>query len=868
MSIHNNNQKVKKELAQAYYKANQQKNKILIAAISMAVFLLYSAFSIAYGKIYSGYLVDIRGMGTLATVSLENGSEKQYQRLQELSYLTDIGIKKVAGTVSYQQKWNGNLVYLDTVAYKKLIKPAYTDIVGNYPTKENEIMLPVRVLEWMGIKEPETGIQLEFEIILSDGTKYTDTFLLSGYYTDYIDSTVNIDEIYVSKEFLIENKTDIFPADKLMAVHTDKNSGVSIEQKLSWDIKMEYDAQMVLGENPMILQKIEGMFGGLSIAVICALMVILSAYLLIYNVVSILMGKDIRQYGMLKVIGTSNQQLKSIVYRQNIKNIGAGLCIGGMAGIILVKLFLPVTLQKLFMNELGEADVSGFYPLYLLLAFLIIFLTSFFATGMAMRKVMKWNAIDSVRYTDANIIYKKKEIKSEEAISLPKFAWRNITRLKRRFFISIFSLLFACITTLAAVVITKGTDITNQIEEYPDFQMGILANISRFPDLVPETIHDDTSIMSHEMVEAVLNLEGIEKNTIDLTTGSYAVIHYGKDAALQPRKESVAEYTNEDIVFATLQIVDSDYLYELAKYIDENKLSVDIEKVFNGTGCILLHHHEMSQILQEKAADTLGLPIQFYSLSAYDKTEIDSYKKGELECAGYMDMTEKYFPKLHMTSIGNAVNYFIMTKEAFEKLGFSEKYFDISFDVSEKNETIIQQSLMRLVQNENIENKNKFSEGYGDSFYMTANSTILKTKQNEIQMTNLVSACVCLIIMMISILNYINTLMTGTASRAREFAIMESIGLTRIQLWKMLFMEGVYYWLIIMSGLLTLGTGSVWILGKIIKRKLLYFKFIYPWELIISFAVILFVLCFVIFSMIYRKDQKQGLADKLRSYAD
>ena len=53
-----------------------------------------------------------------------------------------------------------------------------------------------------------------------------------------------------------------------------------------------------------------------------------------------------------------------------------------------------------------------------------------------------------------------------------------------------------------------------------------------------------------------------------------------------------------------------------------------------------------------------------------------------------------------------------------------------------------------------------------------------------------------------------------------------------------------------------------------IKRKLLYFKFIYPWELIISFAVILFVLCFVIFSMIYRKDQKQGLADKLRSYAD
>lgn len=868
MSIHNNNQKIKKELAQAYYRANRQKNKLLIAAISMSVFLLYSAFSIAYGKIYSGYLADIRGMGTLATVSLENGSERQYQRLQELSYLTDVGIKKITGTASYGKKWSGNLVYLDDVAYKKLIKPAYTDIMGDYPEKKNEIMLPVRILEWMGINEPEAGIELDFQIILPDGTKYTDTFLLSGYYTDYIDSTINIDEMYVSKEFLIKNNMDIFPADKLMAVHTDKNSGISIEQKISWDIEMEYDAQMVSGENPMILQKIEGMFGGLSIAVVCALMVILSAYLLIYNVVSILMGRDIRQYGMLKVIGTSNQQLKGMIYRQNMKNIGTGLCIGGIAGIILVWLFLPVTLQKLFLNELGEADVSGFYPLYLFLAFLIVFFTSFFATGMAMRKVMKWNAIDSVKYTDVSITYKKKKIKSEETISLPKFAWRNITRLKGRFFISIFSLLFGCITALAAVVIIKGTDITNQIEEYPDFQMGILSNISRFPDLVPETVHNNTSVMPQEMVKTILNLEGIKKDTINLTTGSYAVIHYAKDAALQPRKESVSEYTNEDIVFATLQIVDSDYLKDLSDYVNKNNLSVDMEKVLNGTGCIILHHHELSQILQEKAADTIGLPIQFYSLSAYDKTEIDSYKKGELQCAGYMDMTEKYFPKLHMTSIGNAVNYFIMTKEAFEKLGFSEKYFDISFDVSEKNETAIQQSLIRLIQKENMENKNRLSEGYGDSFYMTANSAILKTKQNEIQMTRLILGCICLIIMIIGVLNYINTLITGASTRTREFAIMESMGLTRIQLWKMLFMEGIYYWLIIISGLLTLGTGSVWILGKIIKKKLLYFKFIYPWKFIISFAVIVFVLCFVISAVIYRKDQRQGLVDKLRSYAD
>lgn len=868
MSIHNNNQTVTKELARAYYKANRTKNKILIPAIAMSVFLLYFAFSIAYGKIYSGYLVDVRGMGTLATVSLENGSEKQYQRLQELSYLTDVGIKKIVGTVSYQGRWSGNIVYLDETAYKKLTEPAYTDIVGNYPVYGNEIMLPVRVLEWLGVKEPKTGMELEFEIEFLDGTKKTGNFCLSGYYTDYIDSTVNVDEMYVSEEFLTEQKADIFPADKLMAVHQGIEEGVSIERKVSWDVEMEYDAQQVLGENPMMLQKIEGMFGGLSIAVVCGFMVILSAYLLIYNVVSILMGKDICQYGMLKVIGASNGQLKNILYRQNIRNIGAGLCIGGAAGIILVKLFLPAVLQKLFMNGLGGADISGFYPMYLLFAFLLVFLTSFLATGMAAGKIMKWNAVDSIRYVDVSISCKKKRIESEDAVSLSRFAWRNITRLKKRFFISILSLMIGCITALVAVVIAKGTDITNQIEEYPDFQMGILASIARFPDLVPEKIHDDTPVISSEMVNTVLNLEGIQSGTVDLAAGSYAVIDYARDEALQPRKESVAENTNQDIAFATLQIVNSDYLKELGKYAEEYRLPVDIEKVLNGSGCILLHHHEMSQILEEKAADTLGQPIHFYSLNAYGERKIDSYEKGALQCAGYMDMTDKYFPQLHMTSIGNGVNYFIMTEEAFEKLGFSEKCFDISFDVSEENEVAVQQALIRLIQKENIEKKDIFSDGYGDSFYMTANSALLKSKQNEIQMTNLISGCICLVIMAIGIMNYVNTLITGFTARTKEFAVMESIGLTRIQLWKMLFMEGMYYWLIVMGGLLTVGTGGVWILGKAVKRKLLYFKFIYPWELIAGAAVMLFVLCFALSGMMYWKTTKQGLADKLRCYTD
>ena len=140
MSTRNNNQLVMKELAQAYYKDNKRQNKVLIIAIAMSVLLLYSAFSIAYGKIRSDYLIDIRGMGTVATVSLENGSETQYEQMKSLPYIIDAGIKKTVGSATFQDYWEGQLIYLDDSAYEKMIIPEYTDIIGSYPQKADNMI--------------------------------------------------------------------------------------------------------------------------------------------------------------------------------------------------------------------------------------------------------------------------------------------------------------------------------------------------------------------------------------------------------------------------------------------------------------------------------------------------------------------------------------------------------------------------------------------------------------------------------------------------------------------------------------------------------------------------------------------------------
>lgn len=317
------------------------------------------------------------------------------------------------------------------------------------------------------------------------------------------------------------------------------------------------------------------------------------------------------------------------------------------------------------------------------------------------------------------------------------------------------------------------------------------------------------------------------------------------------------------LAFATLQIVDKSYVTELERYVADNNLTVDMNRFASGEGCILLHHNEMSQELELRAEKTLGEPITFYSLDAYGAQESNAanYGKGSLACAGYMDMTEKYFPELQTTSFGNSINYFIMTEKAFEELGFPEKTFDISFDIEEsEDDAVINQKLVQLIQKENQK------VGIMDTFYLEANYTLLESEQNRIDTANIILGGLSLVILVIGIMNYGNMLSAVLSVRRKEIAVMQSLGLTKSQLWRMISYEGIGYWVILILATLIAGSPVIWLLGKAIKSKLLYFKFIYPWKLLFIISVVMFIICFMFSSATYLKNR--NLTDELRRTDD
>ena len=153
-----------------------------------------------------------------------------------------------------------------------------------------------------------------------------------------------------------------------------------------------------------------------------------------------------------------------------------------------------------------------------------------------------------------------------------------------------------------------------------------------------------------------------------------------------------------------------------------------------------------------------------------------------------------------------------------------------------------------------------------DTFYLEANYTLLKSEQNRIDTANIILGGLSLVILVIGVMNYGNMLSAALSVRRREIAVMQSLGLTKNQLWKMIFYEGSGYWGIVISATLTAGSLAIWILGKAIKNQLLYFKFIYPWQTLFILSAVLLGICFIFSSVIYLKNR--SFTDELRRTSD
>ena len=165
MKIRNNNQRVIQRLAKAEYYANRSRNYFMILSIAVTMIVVFCIFSVMKGRIDAEYLMEVRHNGNTANTSLENPTEKQIQQICELSYIKNVGKVYHFANARVDGRECFSCEVADENAYKTIYLPAFSDIVGNYPRKKNEVMISIRGLQEIGISKPTLGMNINVENI-------------------------------------------------------------------------------------------------------------------------------------------------------------------------------------------------------------------------------------------------------------------------------------------------------------------------------------------------------------------------------------------------------------------------------------------------------------------------------------------------------------------------------------------------------------------------------------------------------------------------------------------------------------------------------------------------------------------------------
>ena len=897
--IPNQNQQVLGMLAREFGKWNRGRNRILMSAVTLCIVTLTMVFGIASGKTKAEYIKAVRAEGTTASVRIEHADNGIYQKIEDLSYVKESGRSISVGEATVSEKHVCNLEVLDTSAWNKLVSPAYTEIHGHYPEKKRELMLSAKSLQQLGIETPKQGMKLSLTVQIGLFQTAQETFLLSGWYTDYTDSQAAVG--YVSEEKGKEWGYDLQETSDILLAQTDGMEWQKTEERLYRDLGGK--ELKITADNTFAYEAINRLTGGYELAVCGALVILFGMFLLIYNVMKISMNRDIQQMGLLYTIGTTKRQIKRIYFRQILTVLLPGVLLGSLFSGMILHLLIPEILGSRYLNGYGgSGEFQVFSPAILLAAVGFAMILTLGTAWLVIRHVVSTSCVESstaiygIRQPSKRKVNLKKRTKTGE---IGYMAWQNVRRYKGRFLLTVISLFLGVEMLLASVVITEGGDYTHVIEKRPDFLIaGMFSDWGMEQgygkeyqsrdagydpmetegdnfDLLYGNEYEEFSPISSEVRDRLLELDGVNREESYVMEGAYLLTTISgkgirpleENGQLSKEKEdSMLEGFTED----TVQILTDEEMEKLARYVKEKNLPVDIESLKEGDGVVILHDHQLNPKQEEEARESVGEPLYFSTmLSERDwrqwnqlspKERDEQTKAGTMQrkqsatfcLSGYLDNRAEGFPDVRQTWHGSeGIIYFLISEKGFAKIPTEKKTLYMELNVENKKEAVVRQKIQNILEEENKRRRNVSAAGVEDQsgeagIFCISKSELLENAKDDIQGNRIIFGSISIVLLMAGVTNYLNIVVTGIFSRKKELEIMESVGMTKRQKRMLFMMEGGYYFCAVTVLLVTIGSVMLQWIKTYMEIKLSYFVFQYPliWLVVglcclagISFAV-------------------------------
>lgn len=877
------NGKCIRRLSRKSLAAARTRNLIAILAIALTTVLFTSLFTIAM-SINDGFQqANFRQVGGWSHGGFKYLTEEQFEELRDDPLIKEWGLRRFLGMptdvpfnkshveVSYCDANTAHWMYCDPVA-------------GRLPQEgTDEAATDTRVLELLGI-EPELGAK--FTVMFTvDGYETTQTFTLCGWW--------EYDKTIITNHILIpESRVDAVLEE--VGVTPPGEDGMTgswnLDVMLGSSLHIERDLLQILVnhgyhnysavEEGYISTGVNWGYTGaqlsdsVDITTVLAigamvLLIIFTGYLIIYNVFQISVTNDIRFYGLLKTIGTTPRQLKRIIRYQALALSLAGIPLGLVVGWLIGGWLTPAVVETLN----GVVSVTSVSPVIFVAAALFSLVTVLLSCRKPGRIAARVSPIEAVRYTEGDGV-KGRSRKSGKGVSLFSMARANLSRSRGKTAVTVTSLALAVVLLTMTVTFANGFDMDKYISRFTvsDF---VVADAGQFQ--TGGGIYNDAMAIPEEVISEINTQGGI-------TAGGRV---YGRTTPVQEfvteeyyRSVRSSWYTSEqldgmiDFRDRTEEglLLDTAQLYGMEQFALDHLtvLDGDLSKLEEPGGRYVAAVYDKDDYGNPRMDSHWARLGDTITLRYVEKYEYYNPETGEVYPEG-MDLSDVYWVEraveyreveyevAALVDVPYAFSYryygadeFILNDQTFVRDTGSSCVMYYAFDTAEET-TDAMEAFLR-----------DYTENVNPQFDYESKATYSAEFESFRAMFMLLGGALSFIVALVGVLNFFNAILTGIIARKREFAVLQSIGMTGRQLKWMLVYEGLFYALGAVAAALVLTVGLGPLLGTVLNSMFWFFTYRFTVTPVLVVLPVFVLLGVLVPLAVYRSVARFTIVERLR----
>lgn len=809
-------------LGRRSFQAGRTQNLLISMAVVIVTILITAACSVFYNIQRFGQMQELKETGAMTDVVLSGPDGKQLAFLSESALVQQpLFISHKVGRLVGNPGQSGLSLYLYAEEnWDTWSRPLFTDIQGNYPVKENEVMMSVWLLKRLGI-EPVIGSEIPLSVTWEDrDVAEEETFVLSGYYTDtsYID-TASRQKVLVAEEALkSHNGQAEFVGFSLTAGQFQKKlARVREELQIS-----EQQNFKVLGGQGFHLSLKDT---GTALAVILFFM--LDGFLIIYNINTISVTKDIQFYGLLKTIGTAPGQLKWLMYYRMGNILLTALPVGLVLGGIMTQWIVPLILG-------GILEGFSLTRFHLIIPFTAAFFSGlmiFVSFFMTARKVMAVSAIGALTFAEGSS--RRKTSRGSDHTGLFQMGLKNVFRQPRKAWLVIGTFFLSSVTFLLCMTVLGGMSLDEFIDYNTAHDLALYNSMSR-ASFSPQ----EEQSFTPELVKRLQSLEGVESFEMTKVVPIYE--HYSEEVygdwleiknefeqanGMEPTDTGIWLDNPKATFWSLLVGIDSRVIED---YNRSAETPIDIEGF------------EKGEFLLTTDMNGSGL----HSGSRIPFSVMDTDEQFELPIGGQIPLERD-----GMNS--GAAPWLVVSNQVIDRYREDAIIYSIKIDSDSEYEESTLNQVAELT--EDI-----------PAISRTSKVELARSLEETKGALSKLSAFLTIVLFTVGILNFINTMSVSILSRAREFATMEAVGASKKQMQKLTTWEGIWYFLLTLAMSVTLGSGADFLIFHVVRENVGFGTFRYPALPMTLYMLLSMLLCMIIPAVVYKRAGIRSIVERLR----